>query len=129
MSNCFLRFFWIYVVIVFSLYGESYLDYRSFDSIDDVIKHESICITNTSINLPEEMSEAYTNRGESFFLKGDLHGAFSDFQSAYIFGTQVNDVPTANQLAFRSLISITCGTKSGKYLVFHRIQHGIKQKK
>lgn len=93
----------ISLFFISSLCSKENIDYRSFSSISELIEYESSCILNGSVDFPEELSESYASRGESFVLKGLLWEALSDFQSSYIYGRQSKDLAIANQLIFRAL--------------------------
>ena len=83
-----------------SCYGYN-VDISLFNSMEEVIGFETSYILNAF--SPEDLSDAYASRGESFLLSGQLEKAIEDFRKAYDFGTAIDDREEWLSSIFRAL--------------------------
>jgi len=97
-----IKFYLVFLgaIITHLCFGQN-VNYSLFNSIEEVIEFETSCISQATSS--EQLSEAYTCRGESFLLYGLYEEAIEDLQKAYLFAQSINDKEIHRSFAFRVL--------------------------
>lgn len=103
----------IFFILVFwslSLEVQAFqIDYRKCESLEDVIKSETLQIEQTSYSNHEELASLYIARGESYLLAAKYNDALDDFQKANFQLEYINDEEVVFNFNFLSLLSeIVC---------------------
>ncbi|MBI2742756.1 MAG: tetratricopeptide repeat protein [Chlamydiales bacterium] len=95
--------FFLSTVTIFNISNGEQVNYASFSSLEEVICFETSCISNIPAFQYEQLSDAYSSRGESFLLCNRFLNALEDFQHAYDLAISVRNTATSHSLIFRAL--------------------------
>jgi hypothetical protein len=90
------------LVFIYEIPYANEIDYKSCQSIDDVIERESLEILNTEIGNHDELAWLYISRGESYLLGAQYEKAIQDFLLADFHSSFMFNIDNIVMIGFRS---------------------------